>query len=115
MKRLLWPAVIGLSLFMSVVYAAPGSAKPSAGTMATMKHSISGTIVSSTATNLVIKTLRGKEMTFMLDEKTSKPAQLKDGENIQVQYEIKNGKDLALKITERPMAASAKKSPGNIR
>ena len=115
MKRLLWPAVIGLSLFMSVAYAASGVAKPSARTMATVKHSINGTIVSSTATSLVIKTLRGKEMTFTLDEKTNKPAQLKEDESIQVQYEVQNGKDRALKIMERSMAASAKKAPGKLR
>ena len=53
--------------------------------------SVSGTVVSSTATELVIKSDDGLPMTFALDPKTSPKATFTAGERVTVQYHSLTG------------------------
>jgi hypothetical protein len=57
----------------------------------TSEVSVSGEVVSSTATELVIKTDAGEPMTFALDPETSPKANFSAGERVTVQYHSLSG------------------------
>ncbi len=99
MKRLLMPALLVLSLASFGAFAATKSAPVSKKPAAMTTHRASGTIVSASESSVVIKTKKGEEMTFTLNDKTAKPADLKAGEMVQVQYMTENGGNTAEKIT----------------
>ncbi len=109
MKKFVFPGLLALSLMGLIAFAAPRPSSTSSKKSTSATHSISGTLVSSTDTSLVIKTKAGKEMTFAMDQKTSKPAQMKDGDSLTVRYMSENGNDRAVKVVDRSASAKTTK------
>ena len=75
-------ALLGLVLLLSIgaLTAQTGSASY-----------VSGTVVSSTDTTLVIRTDSGEEMTFTVDSATMRPASMAAGARIDVKYHLLSG------------------------
>jgi hypothetical protein len=80
MKRSL---VFALTILAALAVAAP--------VIAQTEQSASGTVVSSSGTQLVIRTADGTQMTFMTDADTNKPADLKAGAPVTVRYHDMGG------------------------
>jgi hypothetical protein len=59
--------------------------------IAQSEQTASGTVVSSSATQLVIKTADGKQMTFVVDSDSNAPANLSQGSPVSVRYHDMNG------------------------
>jgi hypothetical protein len=86
----------------------------SAPVMAQSEQSASGTIVSSSASQLVIKTSDGKQMTFMLDNNTNRPSSLTQGSSVTVRYHDMNGTFHAANVAASGTSSSgAGTSAGN--
>ncbi|HEY7508853.1 MAG TPA: hypothetical protein VIG50_01305 [Vicinamibacteria bacterium] len=71
----------------------------SAPVMAQSEQSASGTVVSSTSNQLVISTADGRQMTFMIDNNTTRPGSLSQGSNVTVRYHDMNGTFHAANVT----------------
>ncbi len=115
MKRFVFPGLLALSLMGWMAFAAPRSTSTSSKKSTSTTHSISGTLVSSSDTSLVIKTKAGKEMTFVMNQKTTKPAQLKEGESLVVRYMSENGSEHAIKVVAHSTSAKSKKTSNKYR
>lgn len=59
--------------------------------IAQSEQTASGTVVSSSATQIVIKTADGKQMTFVIDSDSNAPANLSQGSPVSVRYHDMNG------------------------
>jgi hypothetical protein len=59
--------------------------------IAQSEQTASGTVVSSSATQIVIKTADGKQMTFVVDSDSNAPANLSQGSPVSVRYHDMNG------------------------
>jgi hypothetical protein len=59
--------------------------------MAQSEQSASGTVVSSSSNQLVIRTSEGRQMTFMVDNNTNRPSSLAQGSSVTVRYHDMNG------------------------
>jgi hypothetical protein len=59
--------------------------------MAQSEQSASGTVVSSSSNQLVIRTADGSQMTFMIDQDTNQPSSLSQGSPVTVRYHDMNG------------------------
>ena len=59
--------------------------------VAQTEQTTSGTVVSSSATQLVIQTADGKQMTFAVDSNTTAPGTLQQGSTVTVRYHDMNG------------------------
>ena len=92
MKRSL---VFALSILAALAMAAP--------VIAQTEQTASGTVVSSSGTQLVIRTADGTQMTFMTDADTNKPADLTAGAPVTVRYHDMGGTMHAASV----MASSA--------
>ena len=80
MKRSL---VLALSIVAALAVAAPSIAQT--------EQTASGTVVSSSPTQIVIRTSDGRQMTFMTDADTNRPADLQSGANVTVRYHDMSG------------------------
>ena len=59
--------------------------------LAQSEQSASGTVVSSSSSQLVISTADGRQMTFMMDNNTNRPSSLAQGSSVTVRYHDMNG------------------------
>lgn len=87
MKR----SLIGVVAILALALSAP--------VMAQTEQSASGTIVSSTSTQIVIKTEDGRQMTFMTDSNTNRPSDLRQGSTVTIRYHDINGTFHAANVT----------------
>jgi len=86
MKRSM-TALLGLVMLLSI------------GTLMAQSASyISGTVVSSTDTTLVIRTDSGEEMTFNVDSATIRPTSMAVGSRIDVEYHAADGANHAAQV-----------------
>jgi hypothetical protein len=59
--------------------------------MAQSEQTASGTVVSSSASQIVVRTSDGRQMTFMVDADSNVPSNLQQGSNVTVRYHDMNG------------------------
>lgn len=74
--------------------------------MAQSEQTASGTVVSSSATQLVIKTADGRQMTFVVDSDSNAPANLPQGAPVTVRYHDMNGTFHAANVSATAAAPS---------
>lgn len=77
--------------------------------MAQSEQTASGTVVSSSATQIVIQTADGRRITFMRDANTNAPSNLQQGSPVTVRYHDMNGTMHAASVTagSAPTSTSA--------
>lgn len=100
MKRFIFCMMAVMALALANVGAAAAQAKggkEAKGPKATTSI-ISGTVVSSTADSLVIKTKTG-EMAFALDSGTVRPATLDTGASVKVSYRKEGERNVATNVS----------------
>ncbi|MBZ5497089.1 MAG: hypothetical protein LAP85_11855 [Acidobacteriia bacterium] len=87
MKCFLLSALLSLCMSSLGAFAAqesPAAAPSKQKAPGPLLHRITDVIVSAAGTSLAIKTSNGKEMTFGMDNKTTRPAELKTCDRIRV-------------------------------
>jgi hypothetical protein len=75
--------------------------------MAQSEQTASGTVVSSSSTQLVIKTTDGRQLTFVVDSDSKAPANLQQGAPVTVRYHDMNGTFHAANVSATAAAPSA--------
>jgi hypothetical protein len=75
--------------------------------MAQSEQTASGTVVSSSATQIVIKTADGRQLTFVVDSDSNAPANLQQGAPVTVRYHDMNGTFHAANVSATAAAPSA--------
>lgn len=80
--------------------------------MAPNAQSINGLVVSSTPTELVVRTDEGQQ-TFMLNTETLRPATLQANLPVTIQYVTESGGKRAVRVVENTQASAASAAPGS--
>ena len=84
--------VLGCGLGMVMAQDNPaGAAAPSGAAPMPTESTISGTLVSSSTTSIVIKTDTGVESTYVVDGTTALPAEMKPGDRVNLEYHLLDG------------------------
>ncbi len=117
MKRAVFPGLVCVrflgfqtsAIRRSATTAARKAAASSKQSSSPAKRSISGTLVSSADTILVIRIPTGREKTLMLVRQTAKLAQLREDQCIQIRYVAENGVDRCVNVVARSSPANTKK------
>lgn len=84
-------AIAGAAVAQTADTVTPAPAAPTALATSTTELSVSGKVVSSTATELVIDSDAGQRMTFALDGDTTPATSFTAGERVTVQYHTLSG------------------------
>jgi hypothetical protein len=100
MKRSL---VFALSILAALAVAAPAIAQT--------EQTATGTVVSSSGTQVVIRTADGTQMTFMTDADTNKPADLKAGSSVTIRYHDMGGTKHAASVTASTAPSTTTTAP----
>jgi hypothetical protein len=81
--------------------------------LAQSEQTASGTVVSSSATQVVIRTTDGRQITFVTDADTNRPSTLTEGSAVTVRYHDMNGTMHAASVTAGSAASPATPTAGS--
>lgn len=101
MKR----SFVGILSTLALALALPVLAQP--------ELTASGTVVSSSATQVVIRTTDGRQITFVTDADTNRPSTLTEGSAVTVRYHDMNGTMHAASVTAGGAASPATPTAGS--
>jgi hypothetical protein len=105
-------------LLISVIPAALVNAQPAAGAQASPAAQVTGTVISSTRTTLVVRTATGDYRLFELNSSTTRPAQIPVGATVTVSSQMPDASGVAIATLVRVAAQpppEAKPAPGQAR
>ena len=94
MKR----SLVGIFSVLALAFAIP--------LMAQSEQTASGTVVSSSATQIVVQTADGRRMTFLIDADSKTPGNLQQGAPVTVRYHDMNGTMHAASVTAGSAASA---------
>lgn len=103
--------VIAVAMLASAVAAQTGSATPSSDQSTAY---VSGTVVSSTGSSILIKTVSGDELTFSVDSRSILPGDLPVGAQVDVSYHtLPDGMLHAAEVRRLSTTGAAARQPGD--